>query len=99
MHSGLDSVYSFFSNYKQVLVIALVVILVFTAKFWMIGFIVFYRKFLSPLLPPMCRFRPTCSAYALEAVQKYGPFKGAWLATIRIFKCGPWHPGGDDPVP
>lgn len=63
------------------------------------GFIKFYRLFLSPLKPATCRFYPTCSAYALEAVQKYGPFKGSYLAIRRILKCHPFHPGGYDPVP
>ncbi|MDR0764485.1 MAG: membrane protein insertion efficiency factor YidD [Synergistaceae bacterium] len=58
-----------------------------------------YRKFLSPLLGPRCRFYPTCSQYALEAFQKHGFFKGMILAARRIAKCGPWNPGGIDPVP
>jgi putative membrane protein insertion efficiency factor len=59
----------------------------------------FYRLFISPLKPPTCRFVPTCSEYALEAVQKHGAVRGVWLAVRRIVRCGPWHPGGYDPVP
>lgn len=59
----------------------------------------FYQIFISPLKPPTCRFYPTCSAYAIEAIQKKGPVKGTWLAMKRIAKCHPFHPGGYDPVP
>ncbi|WP_054951104.1 membrane protein insertion efficiency factor YidD [Numidum massiliense] len=59
----------------------------------------FYRKVLSPLKPPTCRFYPTCSAYAYEAIARYGAFKGGWLAFKRICKCHPFHPGGIDRVP
>ena len=58
-----------------------------------------YRKYVSPMKPPCCRFTPTCSAYALEAVEKYGALKGGWLAIKRILKCHPFHKGGYDPVP
>jgi putative membrane protein insertion efficiency factor len=58
-----------------------------------------YRKFISPLKPPSCRFYPTCSEYALEALEEHGAFKGSWLAAKRIAKCHPFHPGGIDPVP
>lgn len=58
-----------------------------------------YRLLLSPLLGPSCRFYPTCSAYAAEAVDKHGALRGTWLALCRIAKCHPWHPGGIDPVP
>jgi hypothetical protein len=59
----------------------------------------FYRRFVSPLKPPCCRFVPTCSEYALLAVEKYGAYKGGFMALKRICKCHPWHRGGYDPVP
>ncbi len=58
-----------------------------------------YRRYISPLKRPCCRFYPTCSQYALEALTKYGALKGSWLALRRILKCHPWHEGGIDPVP
>lgn len=61
--------------------------------------VLFYRKFISPLKPPSCRFHPTCSAYALEALEKHGAWKGSVLTAKRIVKCHPFHPGGFDPVP
>lgn len=57
-----------------------------------------YRELISPLLPPSCRFSPTCSQYAIDAISKYGPFKGSALALVRLLKCHPLHPGGYDPV-
>ncbi len=63
------------------------------------GLIKIYQKLVSPAMGPNCRFQPTCSAYALEAVQTHGVFRGGWLAAKRIGKCHPLHPGGYDPVP
>lgn len=59
----------------------------------------FYQICISPLKPPSCRFTPTCSGYALEALKKYGPFKGLYLAIRRILRCHPWGGSGYDPVP
>ena len=58
-----------------------------------------YQLAISPLLPPSCRFYPSCSCYAIEALQRHGALKGAWLAARRIARCHPWNPGGHDPVP
>ncbi len=58
-----------------------------------------YQKIISPLIGPKCRFIPTCSNYAVEALKKYGVFKGSWLAIKRIAKCHPWGGSGYDPVP
>ncbi len=58
-----------------------------------------YQRVLSPLLPRRCRFYPSCSEYAAQAVLKHGVFRGGWLALRRLVRCGPWHPGGYDPVP
>jgi uncharacterized protein len=58
-----------------------------------------YRKVISPLKPPSCRFYPTCSAYALEAIRKYGALKGGIMALRRVLRCHPLNPGGFDPVP
>ena len=63
------------------------------------GLILIYQKLVSPNLGPNCRFQPTCSQYALEAVQRHGVIRGVWLAIKRIGKCHPLHPGGYDPVP
>lgn len=64
-----------------------------------LGLINFYQKAISPLTPPSCRFYPTCSHYAKEAITKHGAFKGGFLSVKRILKCHPFHPGGYDPVP
>jgi len=58
-----------------------------------------YQRWISPFLPPSCRFYPSCSAYAVEALTVHGVFRGSWLALRRLLRCGPWHPGGLDPVP
>jgi uncharacterized protein len=58
-----------------------------------------YRHTVSPLRLPTCRFTPTCSQYAVDALSEYGLFRGTWMATVRLLKCGPWHRGGWDPVP
>ncbi len=59
----------------------------------------FYRAAISPMFPPACRYVPTCSQYAIEAITKYGPVKGLWLAVKRILRCHPWGGSGYDPVP
>ena len=59
----------------------------------------FYSRAISPALPPRCRFYPTCSAYAAEAIERHGAARGTWLALRRLVKCAPWHPGGVDLVP
>ncbi|MBU2549006.1 MAG: membrane protein insertion efficiency factor YidD [Proteobacteria bacterium] len=58
-----------------------------------------YQYAISPLLPPACRFHPSCSQYARLAIERHGPFKGLYLSLIRLLKCHPFHPGGYDPVP
>ena len=65
----------------------------------MLAVIAFFRTCISPLTPPACRYTPTCSQYAKEAIQKYGPFRGGWLALRRILRCNPWGGSGYDPVP
>ena len=61
--------------------------------------VVAYRWLLSPLLAPACRFHPSCSEYAEQALQRHGALRGSWLAARRLCRCGPWHAGGYDPVP
>lgn len=68
-------------------------------KTLLIWLIKVYRSLISPLFPPSCRFQPTCSQYALEAVETFGVFRGGILAMQRILRCHPWHAGGYDPVP
>ena len=58
-----------------------------------------YKRFLSPLLPPMCRFEPTCSVYMMQAIEKYGALRGLWLGIRRLSRCHVFNPGGWDPVP
>ena len=64
-----------------------------------IGVIQGYRQLISPLRPPSCRFVPSCSQYAVDAVSEFGLVRGGWLALVRLVKCGPWHGGGWDPIP
>ncbi|MGQ0530109.1 MAG: membrane protein insertion efficiency factor YidD [Panacagrimonas sp.] len=69
----------------------------------MASFLIFliraYQKLISPLLGPRCRFHPSCSRYAVEALQKHGVLRGSWLAACRLGRCHPLNPGGEDPVP
>lgn len=59
----------------------------------------FYQRAISPYLPSCCRYSPTCSEYAIQAIRKYGALKGGWMAFLRILRCNPFHKGGYDPVP
>jgi len=65
----------------------------------LIALIRVYQWFISPLLGNHCRFYPSCSQYAREAIERYGVLRGGWLALRRILRCHPWHPGGVDPIP
>jgi putative membrane protein insertion efficiency factor len=65
----------------------------------LIWFVKAYQYFLSPYFGQQCRFYPTCSQYALDAINKYGALRGAYYALRRIFRCHPWHAGGHDPIP
>jgi putative membrane protein insertion efficiency factor len=68
-------------------------------KWVLIFFVRGYQVLLSPLLPPACRYTPSCSHYAIDALAKHGAIRGSWLAARRIARCHPFHPGGHDPVP
>lgn len=70
-----------------------------TAARGVIFVIQLYRNMVSPLRLPTCRFMPTCSQYAVDALSEYGLVRGGWLAVVRLLKCGPWHRGGWDPIP
>jgi putative membrane protein insertion efficiency factor len=65
----------------------------------LIGLLLFYQRFISPMTPPTCRNYPSCSAYALTAIRRFGPVKGTWLAAKRLVRCHPWAAGGVDHVP
>ena len=68
-------------------------------KWLLLALLRFYKRWISPSLPPACRYEPTCSVYAAEAVERYGAIKGGWLGIKRIARCHPGYPGGFDPVP
>lgn len=68
-------------------------------KYLLMGVIRLYQNTISRILPPACRFTPSCSEYGYEAILKYGAIKGSWLAISRVARCHPWNPGGYDPVP
>ena len=68
-------------------------------KRMMLNMVRFYRSHISPMRPPCCRYTPTCSQYALEAIEIHGALKGGWLSLCRILRCHPFHKGGYDPVP
>jgi putative membrane protein insertion efficiency factor len=65
----------------------------------LMGVVGIYRSWISPLTPPSCRFNPTCSAYAMESLERHGALRGSWLSVRRILRCHPWGGSGYDPVP
>lgn len=67
-------------------------------KLFVLALLGFYKQAISPVWPSSCKFYPTCSAYATEAVERYGPAQGLWMAARRLLRCRPFHPGGYDPV-
>jgi putative membrane protein insertion efficiency factor len=67
-------------------------------KFLVLDFLRLYQMWISPFLPPSCRFTPTCSTYTMQAVEKYGAFRGTWMGAKRILRCQPFCKGGHDPV-
>ena len=71
----------------------------FSPSFPLIGLIRLYKYLISPYLGNRCRFDPSCSEYAVEALRRHGAWRGLWLALRRVLHCHPWHPGGFDPVP
>lgn len=77
----------------------LIKILVYPFKLIFLGLIYTYKKIISPILPRTCRFTPSCSTYMIQAVNEFGLFKGIYLGTKRVMKCGPWSKGGFDPIP
>lgn len=68
-------------------------------KSFFLSIIRLYQRFISPILPPSCRFVPSCSRYSYEAIERYGVARGGWLGVRRLLRCHPLHPGGHDPVP
>lgn len=70
-----------------------------TFKWLFIGLVLFYKKCISPYTPDVCIFYPSCSSYMLEAINKFGVFKGIFIGVKRLLRCVPWHEGGFDPVP
>ncbi|MDH4120335.1 MAG: membrane protein insertion efficiency factor YidD [Deltaproteobacteria bacterium] len=68
-------------------------------KFLLMGLIRAYQLLVSPLLPPVCRYHPTCSHYGMEAIRVHGALRGGWMTMRRVARCHPFHPGGFDPVP
>lgn len=72
--------------------------IIFAMKFLVLDLLGVYKAFVSPFLPPACRFEPTCSEYAREAVERYGAFRGTWMGIKRILRCQPFCKGGHDPV-